>query len=112
MFLATVIIGMLVGKIYQKQQDLYGSNLLLTDVEALTEDETSGDWYLHYFPCEFLVTTDAQAAFSKVKIGSKVNISCMTQYFNHNSDNGFGPCEKGEQITCNEAITKLINQIN
>lgn len=93
------------------------SNLLLNDVEALSDDETTpsqegGLVYLHHFSCKPKVETNAQVrilAIIKVNahIGATVDLSDATQYFNSNPQNGEGPCKEGAQVTCNDYLRSI-----
>lgn len=102
-------------KDYQKHVD---NGLLMQEVEALTGDDVSNnDWYLHYFECKINVNTKAQAdaimklVSVKAKVGGVVDLSNFTQYFNHIPCDGFGPCEKGSQVTCNTLWNQIIGLI-
>lgn len=110
--IAAIAIAGFVGKQTFLSSAFDSNILLMADIEALTEDETTGgDWYLHYYPCIFPVLTESQVSFFKVKVGANVDISHLTQFFNHDASNGYGPCEKAEQITCNQATNQLLQQL-
>ncbi len=103
---------------YQDYKADKESNLVMQNIEVLTEDDTSSsDWYLHNFECEFEVTSEAQAnAIVKflgisASVGAKVDLSNATQYFNHEKKHGFGPCEKGNQVTCNDILLLISSKI-
>lgn len=106
---------------YETYQDYKAdkeSDLVMQNIEVLTDDDTSSsDWYLHNFKCEFEVTSEAQAnAIVKflgisASVGAKVNLSNATQYFNHEKKHGFGPCERGDQVTCNDILLLIASKI-
>lgn len=102
---------------YQDKQFAYANPLMEENIEALAEDgDPNQEWYLHTFNnCENLVVNahvKAKALLifnAKVEIGANFPVSSFTQYFNHIATNGQGPCEKGEQITCNAVLQQLTN---
>ena len=102
---------------YQNQQLAFANPLMEENIEALADDGTpSQEWYLHTFNnCENLVVdahVKAKALLifnAKVEIGANFPVSNFTQYFNHIATDGQGPCEKGEQITCNGVLQQLRN---
>lgn len=102
---------------YQDKQFAYANPLMEENIEALADDGTpSQEWYLHTFNnCENLVVNahvKAKALLifnARVEIGANFPVSNYTQYFNHIATDGQGPCEKGEQITCNGVLQQLTN---
>ena len=106
-----------------KTYDAYGSvdnSLLMENLEALSEEpESEGnneEWYLHHFECNFPIKTDAELkkvilffhGKKSAEIGVVVDLSDATQFFNHNPEDGEGPCEKGNQITCANLILRIL----
>ena len=109
---ATTVGGYQGYKAYNKPVE---STLFMQNVEALTRiEDGEGDtsWYLHHFACSFTVATKAQATFLQAKVGATVDISYLTQFFNHELTNGEGPCEQGAQKTCYDVTMELINNLN
>ncbi len=102
---------------YESYQGHKNENkLLMHEVEALTDaDVSDSEWYLHHFDCQFNVTSEAHAnAIFKLfginaKAGATVDLKRFTQYFNHNSQKGEGPCEKENQVTCNTLWNQIID---
>ncbi len=110
--------GLCCYETYQDYKADKESDLVMQNIEVLTDDDTSSsDWYLHNFKCEFEVTSEAQAnAIVKflgisASVGAKVNLSNATQYFNHEKKHGFGPCERGDQVTCNDILLLIASKI-
>lgn len=79
----------------------------------IAEVDTSA-WYLHNYSCKFKVATPNQAKAIRelyglpAKVGSEIDLSDLTQYFNHIKKGGFGPCEKGKQITSYDILEPVI----
>lgn len=79
----------------------------------IAETDTSA-WYLRNYSCKFKVATPNHAKAIRelyglpAKVGSEIDLSDLTQYFNHVKKGGFGPCEKGKQITSYDILEPVI----
>lgn len=105
---------------YETYQDYKAdkeSNLVMQNIEVLTEDDISGEWYLHHFECVIRVPSKTWADVilqlfgKKTKQGKEIDLSDATQYFNDHPENGEGPCEKGEQKTCGDVTSQIYKAI-
>lgn len=79
-------------------------------------EKDSTNYYLHHFSCSITIETEAAAkAFKAIKgeaqVGATLDLKDMTQYFNQIAEGGEGPCEKGEQVTCNDVTQPIFNKI-
>ena len=78
----------------------------------------STQWYLHHFECNFALDAKVKAKvlgivpLARVLLNGNVDISCLTQYFNNIAEKGEGPCDKGEQKTCNDAWESVKSQLD
>lgn len=113
-------VGLASYKSYQDYKKSSENNLLIQEVEALTSSDVNNNdtWYLHNFKCDpFIVSeVDSKKLLGFVKLitidGSiYVDLSSLTQYFNHVETGGFGPCDKGPQYTCMDAVTKVLESL-
>ncbi len=88
--------------------DEQSQSLFLSNVEALADDQNEGTdgYYLHHFSCEITATAKLSAIFN-VKVGGTIDISDMTQYFNKVAAGGEGPCNRGTDVTCNDAVNQV-----
>ncbi len=100
-------------KTHQVKESEAADVVLTQDVGAITEVDTTA-WYLHYYSCVFKVATPKQAkAIHELyglpaKVGSEIDLSNLTQYFNHVKKDGYGPCERGKQITCSDILEPVL----
>lgn len=83
--------------------------------KAPAADEGTCDWYLHHYPCRIYIENlpSVVEAFKKCGIGTKdgwVDLTCLTQYFNHESKGGEGPCFAGKQVTGNDIFNYIMKE--
>ncbi len=85
-------------------------NLFLQNVEALAEEtnESMDNYYLHHHSCK-VTATAALAIIFKVKVGATIDLTDMTQFYNHVEAGGEGPCQKGTDKTCNDAVNSVLH---
>lgn len=100
--------GVRAYKMYTQQAQ--SQLLLLSNIEALAEDngdEGTEDYYLHHHHCEITASAKLAIIFN-VKVGATIDLTDMTQYFNTIAADGEGPCNRGTDITCNDAVNQVM----
>ncbi len=67
------VAGLCVYKTYQDYKADKESDLVMQNIEVLTEDDVIGDgWYLHHFKCAYVITTDEEVYYAFKLFGRKV----------------------------------------